>query len=307
MKKYWVIIFLVIANLFWGGHYVFGKYVVAEMDPLQITFTRWIIAVVLLFPIAQIIERPDWKKVWRQWKLLLPTAAFGIIGYNFFLYTALEYTTSVDAALINSLNPALIVLFSVIFLREKLGLINIGGLFISLLGVLLILTKGHLQQVFSIHYNKGDLIMLFVIFNWTVYSILTRKMKGIPPISATAVSVLIGIILLIPFMIFNGVHLPYSEQAIVGILYIGILPSVGSFVFWNIAIQKIGASRAGIYLNLITVFTAIISAFLGQPITLIQLVGGLLVFLGVYLSSKKNQAVKVHEKTSWEMQKTNSI
>ncbi|WP_141430453.1 DMT family transporter [Bacillus sp. 03113] len=306
MKKYWVILFLVIANLFWGGHYVFGKYVVAEMDPLQITFIRWIIAVVFLFPIAQIIERPDWKKVWRKWKLLLAMAAFGIIGYNFFLYTALQYTSSLDAALINSLNPALIVLFSVIFLREKIGPINIGGLLISLLGVLLILTKGQLQQIFSIHYNQGDLIMLFVIFNWTVYSILARKIKGIPPISATAASVFIGIILLIPFMIFNGVHFPHSEQAIVGILYIGILPSVGSFVFWNIAIQKIGASRAGIYLNFITVFTAIISAFLGQPITLIQLVGGLLVFLGVYLSSKKSRTIEVKPQTSWELRKTNS-
>lgn len=287
MKKYWVILFLVTANLFWGGHYIFGKYVVAEMDPLQITFTRWIIAVVLLFPIAQLIERPDWRKVWKQWRYLLLMAVFGIIGYNFFLYTALKYTSSLEAAMINSLNPALIVLFSVIFLKEKLNLVNVAGLFISLLGVLLILTKGNLQQIFSIDYNQGDLIMLFVILNWTIYSILGRKMKGIPPISATAASVLLGILMLIPFMLFYGIHLPHGKPAIIGILYIGILPSVGSFVFWNIAISKIGASRAGIYLNLITVFTAIISAFLGQSIPSIQVVGGLLVFLGVYLSNKR--------------------
>jgi drug/metabolite transporter (DMT)-like permease len=290
MKKYIVICFLITANLFWAGNYVFGKYVVAEMDPLQITFSRWLLAAVLLFPIAQMVEHPNWRMVWRKWRILVPMAVLGIIGYNFFLYIALRYTTSLNAALINSLNPALIVLFSVLFLKEKLAKINTVGLLISLFGVLLILTKGQLQQLFTNHYNGGDLLMLFVIVIWTIYSILGRRMTGIPPISATAASVLFGLIIMLPFIFVTGVHLPHSERAILGILYIGIFPSVGSFVFWNTAVSKIGASRAGIYLNLITVFTAIIGAFLGQPITVIQVAGGLLVFLGVYLTSKKGQA-----------------
>ena len=290
MKKYIVICFLIVANLFWAGNYVFGKYVVAEMEPLQITFSRWLLAVVLLFPIAQIIERPNWRMVWSKWRVLVPMAALGIIGYNFFLYIALRYTTSLNAALINSLNPALIVLFSVIFLKERLAKINTIGLILSLVGVLLILTKGQLLQLFSNHYNGGDLLMLFVIVIWTVYSVLGRRLAGIPPISATAASVLFGLIITLPFILVKGVHPPHSEQAILGILYIGIFPSVGSFVFWNIAVSKIGASRAGIYLNLITVFTAIISAFLGQSITIIQVAGGLLVFLGVFLTSGKRLA-----------------
>lgn len=289
MKKYVVICFLIIANLFWAGNYVFGKYVVAEMDPLQITFTRWLIAVVLLFPIAQIIEHPNWRMVWSNWKILVPMAATGIISYNFFLYIALKYTTSLNAALINSLNPVLIVLFSVIFLKERLAKINTVGLLLSLFGVLLILTKGQLLQLFTNHYNGGDLLMLFVIVIWTIYSILGRRMAGIPPISATAASVLFGLIITLPFILVTGVHLPHSGQAILGILYIGIFPSVGAFVFWNIGISKIGASRSSIYLNLITVFTAIIGVFLGQPITVIQVVGGLLVFFGVYLTSKKGE------------------
>ena len=66
-----------------------------------------------------------------------------------------------------------------------------------------------------------------------------------------------------------------------------IFPSVGSFIFWNSALRHIDASQAGIYLNLITVFTALLSLLLGQPITLVQIVGGILVFIGVYLSSLK--------------------
>jgi drug/metabolite transporter (DMT)-like permease len=204
------------------------------------------------------IEHPNWRMVWRKWRTLLPMAVLGIIGYNFFLYIALRYTTSLNAALINSLNPALIVSFSVLFLKEKLAKINTVGLLISLFGVLLILSKGQLQQLFTNHYNGGDLLMLFVIVIWTIYSILGRRMTGIPSISATDASVLFGLIIMLPLILVTGVHLPHSERAILGILYIGIFPSVGSFVFWNTAVSKIGASRAGIYLNLITVFTATI-------------------------------------------------
>lgn len=290
MKKSIVFLFLVLANLFWAGNYVFGKYVVVEMSPLEMTFSRWFIALFFLFPIAHLIEHPEWKKVWREWKTLLIMGILGIASYNLVLYGALRYTTSMDAALVNSINPAVIVLFSAILLKERISVKNSIGLIISLMGVLLVLTKGHLQEIFHLSYNRGDLLMIGAILIWTFYSIIGKKLKNIPPISATAVSVVLGLISLLPFVLFTQFNYDLSLSAIEGILYIAIFPSVGSFIFWNSALRHIDASQAGIYLNLITVFTALLSLFLGQTITLVQIVGGIFVFIGVYLSSMKNNA-----------------
>jgi drug/metabolite transporter (DMT)-like permease len=287
MKKSYVLFFLILANLFWAGNYVFGKYLVTEMSPLQMTFSRWLLAIFLLVPIAHWIEQPDWKSVWKEWKTLLVMALLGILGYNFLLYKALQFTTPMNASLVNSINPAVIVLFSFLFLKERISLKNSIGLLISLLGVLLVLTKGHLQQIFHIDYNQGDLIMLLAILVWTCYSIIGRKIKTIPPISATAISVLLGLIIMLPFILFSGINYPLSKQSIIGIIYMGIFPSVGSFIFWNVSLRHIDASKAGIYLNLITVFTAIISVSLGNTISIIQISGGILVFIGVYLTSQK--------------------
>lgn len=286
MKKYYVLLFLILANLFWAGNYVFGKYVVAEMSPLQMTFSRWLIAVFLLFPIAHWIERPDWRVVWKKWRVLLVTGILGIAGYNFLLYEALRFTTSMNAALVNSINPAIIVLFSSLLLKERISVRNGIGLIISLLGVLLVLTNGHLEQIFNLHFNQGDLLMLLAILVWTFYSIIGRTMKDIPPISATAVSVLFGLLILLPFVLASGFQYSLSKPAIIGILYIGIFPSVGSFIFWNVALREVGPSRAGIFLNLIAVFTAIISILLGKTITYVQILGGIFVFIGVYLTSQ---------------------
>ncbi|MCY9514466.1 DMT family transporter [Paenibacillus apiarius] len=291
MKKSTVISFLVLANIFWAGNYIFGKYVVAEMTPIQMTFSRWLIAVVFLFPIAHLIEHPNWKEVWARWKILLAMAVTGVMTYNYLLYEALRYTSSLNASLVNSVNPVLIALCSALILKEKIPFKNKIGLCISLCGVLLVLTKGQLLQIFRIEYNTGDLLMILAILVWTLYSILGKKIQSIPPISATAVSVLIGLIVMIPFVLNAGIQIPQSAQAIIGIIYMGLFPSVGAFIFWNIGIRQIGPGRAGIFMYLITVFTAIIGLVLGQPITFIQIAGGILVFIGVYMSSSKPKSV----------------
>lgn len=292
MKKHIVILFLVLANIFWAGNYIFGKYVVAELTPLQMTFSRWSIAAILLFPIAQWIEQPNWRDVWSRWKILLVMSLTGIIAYNYLLYEALRYTSSLNASLVNAVNPVLIALFSALILKEKIPLKNKLGLLVSLCGVLLVLTKGQVLQIFRLEYNTGDLLMILAILVWTFYSILGKKILSIPPISATAVSVLIALIILLPFVLYTGLQIPHSSQALVGIIYMGLFPSVGAFVFWNIGIRQMGPGRAGIFMYLITVFTAIIGLILGQPITFIQISGGLLVFIGLYLSSSKSRTLK---------------
>lgn len=287
------ILFLVLANLFWAGNYVYGRYVVAEISPVQLTFVRWAIALCFLLPMAHFLERPDWGRVLRSWKVLGAMSLLGVLGYNLLLYAALQYTSPLNASLVNALNPGVIVVFSVLLLKEKLGKRHILGFAISLLGVLLILTKGRLLQLFEIEYNAGDLLMIAAILVWTFYSIIGRTIKEIPPISATAVSVCMAVVVVFPFAWFHWTPLGgIGSAAKLGILYMGIFPTVGSFLLWNMAVRNIGPSRSGIYLNLITVFTAVISVILGETITLIQLIGGVSVFIGVYLTSRPGQQKK---------------
>ena len=289
-EQYRPALFLILAVLFWAGNYMAGKYVVTELTPLQLTFARWFIAIFFLFPIAQWRERPDWKQVAGEWKKLLAMAILGLIGYNLVLYEALRFTTPLNAALINSINPASIFLFSSLVLHEQISRANIFGLIISLTGVLIVLTNGQLQKVLQIDYNAGDLLMLLAILSWTFYTLIGRKMQGIPPIAATTISTLFGLLLMLPFVLSTGFPVSVSTGALTGVVYIALFPSVGSFLLWNMAVLKVQANQAGIYLHLLPVFTAIFSILLGNTITLFQIVGGLLVFAGVYLTTmKKNR------------------
>lgn len=264
------------------------------MQPIQINFLRWLIAALILFPLAQLIEKPDWKSIWKEWKILLLLSVLGIIGYNILLYEALYFTTSLNAALINSVNPAMIAIFAAWLLKEKLSKVNALGLLVSLVGVLLVLTHGDLLRVFAINYNAGDLFMLIVIISWTFYTLLSKRIKDLPPIGATAITVTFSLLLMLPFFIRSNFNWSFTPATTYGILYLALFPSVGSLLFWNIGVPVVGASHAGIFMNLITVFTAIFSVLLGNGINLFQIIGGLVVILGVYLTNIKSVKRSVH-------------
>jgi drug/metabolite transporter (DMT)-like permease len=280
-------IFLILANLFWAGNYVFGKYVVTEMSPLWITFTRWFLALAFLIPISYFVERPNYREVFkRYWLPLSCMGLLGVIGYNLLLYGALKYTSPMNASLVNALNPAMIVVFSFLLLKERVTFVNVGGFTLSLIGVLLILTKGHLEWIFQTTYNRGDLMMIVANLTWVFYSIIGKRL-AVPPITATACSVLLSVIFLFPFLLLQPFDMTQlSARGITGIIYMWLFPSVCSFVFWNIAVKKVGPSHAGVYLNLITVFTAIITLILGEKILASQIIGGALVLSGVYFATK---------------------
>lgn len=286
MNKYKVWILLVLCNLFWAGNYVFGKYVVAEMSPLWITFSRWFLASFILIAAACILEKPDWRSVIKEGHILTGMAVLGIVLYTMILYSALNYTSSTNAALVSALNPAVMAVFAAVFLRERISRLQVSGIGISLIGVFVILTDGHVGRILQVEYNKGDLLMLAAILVWTIYSVVGKRLTATPPITATAASSAIATVMMAPFAVYQGIDLAaITPLAWTGIAYITIFPSVFSFIFWNVGVREIGANKTAIFLNLIPVFTAAISWVLGNRITAAQIFGGLLVFAGVYVTT----------------------
>jgi len=293
MRKHWAWVSLILANLFWAGNYLFGKYVTAEMPAVWITLLRWVLALLVLVPIARWSEKADWRIVRQHGLPLLALGLLGVIGYNLFLYAALAHTSSLNAALVNSLNPALIVIASAFLLRERMNALQWGGFVLSLVGVMITLTRGELGLLAELQLNRGDLLMLLAITVWTGYSILARRLGHIPPFTLTAVSALFAVLLLLPFALLT----PFDAASVStlswsGILYMAIFPSVGSYLLWNGGIRVTGANQAGFTLHLIPVFTALFGFLLGQSVTAAQLLGGLLVVAGVLGTSSAGRGMR---------------
>ncbi|MET4639000.1 DMT family transporter [Mycetocola sp. 2940] len=292
MASWRVYLFLVLANLFWSGNYVVGNLLAGGISPLQLTAIRWAIAAPFLVVLAVLIEKPDWRAALREWPMHLLQAAFGLIGFCLFSYQALAHTTALNAALVGATNPVLIAVVAALLIRERIRRTSSLGLVTSLVGVFLILTNGKLLEVFTTEYNVGGLWMLGAVMVWTVYTILGRTLKT-GPVTSAAVQSVFAAAVLAPVTLLIGGPITLDSAGWWGVLYIGLFPSVLSLMLWNISVKKIGAGRAGIYLNLMPVFTALMALAMGTPITLVQVLGGALVIAGVWLTSRPPRTGRV--------------
>lgn len=280
---------LIAATLFWAGNYVLGHVAVATMTPFSLTWLRWLLAVGPLLLVAHLVERPDWRAVMRHWPFLVMQACFGLAGYNLLLYAALTSTTPFAASLINAANPALIALAAAVVLRQRLSLRGTLGIVIAFIGVLVILTKGDLTALAATRLGTGEWLMLAAIAAWTAYTMAGRLGPQLPPITSTALQALVVSIGLGALAPVFGVGWPAPGPALWSLLFIAVFPSFAAYVLWNLALQWIPPATAGVFLNLITVFTAIAALVSGTPITVDQVVGGVTVLLGVVLTATQSR------------------
>lgn len=282
-------LFLALANLFWAGNYVFGEMVTREISPISLTFLRWVFAFLPLIALAWLIERPDWRRALREWKLHLLQSLLGLTGYTLLLYAALGLTGAVNAAVISAINPATIALGAAIFLHERLNRVQVLGIVIAFVGVSVVLTGGDLGLLVEQGFGVGDLLVIGSVIAWTVYSLISRRLVT-PPITATAVQSVFAVLTMLPVIAIAGVSLPTSAAGGLGLAYIVIFPSMAGYVLWNIGASRVGPARAGIFLNLLPVFTVLIALAFGATLELPAVIGGALVVAGVYLTLHQRRA-----------------
>lgn len=278
-------VLLTLCVLLWASNYVVGSIIVNEISPFWVTFLRWLLALFLLVPLANKVEKPVWKDVFKRWPAILLVSLSGLSVYNIVLYTALSHTSAINATLINTFSPSLMAIVSRLVLKERLSKMQMLGIVISLFGVFVVLSQGSLAILLAAKFNKGDLIMLLALSLWIAYTIIVKKIN-MPPYTLTAAAALFSTVLLFPFALTQSFdYAALSFGTIVAIFYVAIFISAISFVLWGIGVRDIGPARAGVFLNLMPVFTAIMSVMLGGKITFSQIVGGILVFIGVYFTT----------------------
>lgn len=283
---YFYVFLLLLTSLLWGGNFVVGKSLVDHASPTTLTSLRWIIAIICLLPMVWFKE----KKIIPPRSAILPLILMGISGvvlFNIFQFLALEKTSATNVGLISTLNAISIALFSVLFLKEKVNTLQMLSMILSFFGVMLVLLKGNFALLFSLHFNSGDLWMMAAVCIWGIYSVCSKwATKTVTPLMATLYSGIFGVILLLPFNIGNFTVSNINSSFITSLLYTGLVSTVLCMVFWNIGVQKLGATTSGIFLNFNPIFTAILAfIFLGEELTWIQISGTIIVVTGCYLFS----------------------
>lgn len=275
---------MLVTSLLWGGNFVVAKTLVAHASPMTLTTVRWFIAVIVLVPLVWWKE----KKLVPPKQAIVPLLLMGVTGvalFNIFQFLALELTTSTNAGLISTMNTISIALFSFVLLKEKITKWQLSAMVLSLFGVVLVLSKGDWQLLLDFQLNTGDLWMLAAVCVWGLYSVCSKwAMQTASPLMATLYAGVFGVLLLLPFTSADFTFTNVNTSFILSMLYTGIISTVVCMVFWNIGVQKLGATTSGIFLNFNPIFTALLAyLFIGENMSWLQGIGGLIVIMGCYL------------------------
>lgn len=280
-------LFLLITSFLFGGNFVLGKFLVGHASPATLTSLRWALAVICLLPI-----------IWKQEKRLIPPidallplffmGLTGVAAFNLLQFQALEFTSASNVGLISTLNTISIALFSYLLLKEKINRWQVASMLLSLSGVLLVLTEGSFGLLLDLHFNKGDIYMIGAVCIWGLYSVCSRwAMQKTSPLMATYFSGAIGVILLLPFNAVDFTITDFNATFLASILYTGVVSTVVCMVLWNIGVQRLGATEAGLFLNFNPIFTAVLAfLFLHEKMSWMQALGSLVVILGCFLFTK---------------------
>lgn len=290
------LVLLVFTMLVWGSSYAVTKSVVNVLPPACFAFVRFMIALVCLLPFYLFDVKGRKSRKFRPgdflWLFLIGLT--GITGYYVFFNYSLMNTSASNGALIQGFIPVCIALFGVVFLKEKLAGLQIVGIGLSFIGVVVV---GFIAADSSGEKGSlmGNLLMVVSVLCWTAYTLISRKLKHLNPLTITFWGGCIGTALLLPISVYEFIHLSgpiqIGSHGWLSLVYLGAVSSAFCYLMYNKALELLPAAMVGNFLNLDILIGVIIAVlFLHEKIDMIKVAGGVLILAGLMLSSRKKKS-----------------
>jgi len=292
MKFVWnhAYVLMVLTALAWSGNTITGKGLSDLIPPIGLAFWRWMVAIPILLFIAWPHLKEDLPKIREHWFILLVLSILSITAYNTLLYFGLHTTTAINALLINTARPAVIVLLSILFFNQGITLKQSIGFVLASIGTVIIVIGGDLSRLVLLAFNPGDLWVLLAMSCWALFTVLLKKRPEMHPTSFLFITIMFGATILLPFYIWETFYIkptPFVFETVGSVLYLSIIASIGAFLFYNRAVEIAGANKAGQVSYMLPIMgSSLAIIILGEEFEFYHLISFPLILSGVYFGSK---------------------
>lgn len=281
---------LVFVAVLWAGATVSAKIGLREFTPILLSTLRFLVATpVLILVCKQKNEGLRIRNPARDLPVFMVLALSGVTLFYALQYNSLLYTTAAIGSIVVNTNPIFIALLSALVHKERMGLKKVLGIFISFLGLCIVVTNGELSSLnadSSAIY--GAFVMLIAAICWAVYTVAGKQiLREYSPVTSTTITFMIGTLCFLPLLRNSEFPERISPIGWFSVFYLGIASGVVGYLLYNRALTKLEASEAGVFLYTIPVFAMMLSAiFLGEVITPVIVIGAALVIYGIYLTER---------------------
>lgn len=276
--------------LIYGANYTIAREVMnGYLEPLGFILLRAISATTMFWGISFLqttkeqIDRSDIGRI-------ILCAFFGIAANQMLFFSGLQLTKPINASLIMTITPLMVLLSAAVILREKITKQKLLGILLGLAGAVLVISYGQSLD-FQISHLKGDLLILGNATSYGIYLVLVKSlMSRYQPITVLKWIFTIGLFMILPFGIGQLQDVPWQTfptQIWGAIAYVLIMVSCVSYLLNALALKTLRASVAGIYIFLQPIMATIVALLAGRDtLSAIKIFAAILIFCGVYLVSK---------------------
>ena len=290
------IFYLTLAPMLWAGNAVVGRMVHELVPPMTLNFIRWALAFVLLLPMAHQVLRAG-SPLWQHWRRYALLGLLGVGMYNALQYLALQTSTPINVTLVTSSMPVWMLATGWLFFGASVTPRQIVSAVLSMLGVVLVLSRGEWSQLLALRLVPGDLYMLLATIAWAFYSWLlmgTREPQTVRNDWAAFLmaQLVFGLLWSGGFaageQLLTDAPIHWGLPLAAALVFIAVGPAILAYRAWGTGVQRAGPNVAAFFLNLTPLFAALLStAFLGEAPHWYHAVAFILIVAGIVVSGMK--------------------
>lgn len=272
----------------WGFNVIATKLLVTSFAPVTMTafriFTAAIGVFIILF-ILKLMRKPSKK----EWMYIIICSFFNVVGHHYFLSVGLKETSASNGGIILGMGPILTTIMAILFLGNKVTFTRFIGIFLGFIGISFIVFQNEdgLQMM-----SLGDVHVFLSIFLQAISFIMIKKISSsLDPRLMTGYMLLIGSVILFFISLIvepTGIQSMANSTIHLWLIFFvsAILATSVGHMTYNYAIGKVGPAESAVFINLNPFFALVGAAlFLGEVITLPQIIGFILIIFGVILGA----------------------
>lgn len=272
----------------WGGLYVVSKVVLEVIPPFTLVTMRLLLGA---FTLLIVLFIRGYQGI--SLRQTLRVLGVGLVGYGISVglqFLGTKLSTASNGSLVTSATPAFVLVFARILLGEKITMRRLLALLLATLGVIAVIDPRSAQLNPDLF--MGNLILIGAALTWALYSVLVRKVtQETDVLLFTMLAFLGGLPVTVPVGAWEMSTIGLGEitpAVMGGVLFIGIISTALAMFLWNSAFAFVNASLASLTFFAQPVVGTLLGAyFLGEKITPLFILGGLLIAIGIVISSRE--------------------
>ncbi len=289
----WPGLLLTLTAVFWAGNTVAARLAIEQISPFMLTTLRWVMVAAALWPVYGGEVRTHWPQIGPRLPAIVLLAVLGMTGFNALYYVAAHYTSAINIGILQGSMPIFVLAGAYLAHGTRATLVQLAGVLITALGVVVVATRGAPLAILEVDFNKGDLAMLAACGLYAFYTVALRDRPNMPGSAFFTLLALIAAVTSLPLVALEALTSGFQMPTANGLLitaWVAVFPSFLSQIFYLRGVDLIGPGRAGVFVNLVPVFAAVLAVTLiSEPFAAFHALALVLVIGGIWLAQRKRE------------------